>query len=72
MFAAGDVIDAPGPSLGRAASIQGMFVADNIVRAIKGKPLKSFKPGLVNWSIELTLGLVSATLCPNSPGFIDS
>ncbi|KEF52529.1 uncharacterized protein A1O9_11371 [Exophiala aquamarina CBS 119918] len=57
IFAAGDVIDAPGPSLGRAASIQGMFVADNIVRAIKGKPLKTFKPGLVNWSIELTLGL---------------
>lgn len=62
IFAAGDVVDTPGPSLGRAAATQGMFVANNIVRAIKGKTLKTFKPGLMDWSIVLTLGLVSRWL----------
>lgn len=62
IFAAGDVVDTPGPSLGRAAANQGIFVADNIVRAIKGKTLKTFKPGLFDWSIVLTLGLVSRSL----------
>lgn len=59
IFACGDVIDLPGPRLGRAASYQGMFVGDNIVRSINGKPLKEHKPGVIDASIELTLGVVS-------------
>lgn len=62
IFAAGDVVDTPGPSLGRAAANQGIFVAENIVRSIKGKALKAFKPGMFDWSIVLTLGLVSLNL----------
>lgn len=59
IFACGDVIDLPGPRLGRAASYQGMFVGDNIVRSINGKPLKEYKPGMIDASIDLTLGVVS-------------
>ena len=59
IFALGDVIDTPGPKMGRAATMQGMFVADNIVRMIKKKPLKEYKPTMVDTSIELTVGLVS-------------
>ncbi|KIX03861.1 uncharacterized protein Z518_07414 [Rhinocladiella mackenziei CBS 650.93] len=57
IFALGDVIDTPGPKMGRAATMQGMCVADNIVRAIKQKPLKTYSPTFVDTSIELTLGL---------------
>jgi len=34
-----------------------MFVADNIVRMIKKNPLKTYTPGMMDNSIELTLGL---------------
>ncbi|EXJ90745.1 hypothetical protein A1O1_03849 [Capronia coronata CBS 617.96] len=57
VFALGDVIDVPGPKMGRAASVQGFHVADNIVRSIKHKPLKEYKPTLIDTSIDLTLGL---------------
>jgi NADH dehydrogenase FAD-containing subunit len=61
IFALGDVIDLPGPKMGRAAALQGTFVAGNIIRAIKGDGLKSYKPSPVDTSIELTLGLVCET-----------
>ncbi|OAG34923.1 hypothetical protein AYO21_10927 [Fonsecaea monophora] len=35
MFALGDVIDLPGPKMGRPASMQGFLVAENIVRTIR-------------------------------------
>ncbi|KAK5556514.1 hypothetical protein LTR46_005706 [Exophiala xenobiotica] len=57
VFACGDVIDLPGPRLGRAAAFQGINVAQNIVRSIKRQPLKAYKPGVLDTSIELTLGL---------------
>lgn len=61
-FAIGDVIDLQGPKLGRGASTQGMFIADNVVRAIKGKALKPYHPTVIDSSIELTLGLVSTAI----------
>ncbi|KAI1625351.1 amid-like NADH oxidoreductase [Exophiala viscosa] len=57
VFACGDVVDLPGPKLGRSAAMQGMFVAENIVRAIKGQPLRTYTSGIMENSIELTLGL---------------
>ncbi|KAK5034635.1 hypothetical protein LTS07_000539 [Exophiala sideris] len=57
IFACGDVVDLPGPKLGRAAAMQGMFVAENIVRSIKGQTLRAYTPGIMDNSIELTLGL---------------
>jgi len=38
--------------------MQGMFVAENIVRAINGRPLRTYTTGIMENSIELTLGLV--------------
>jgi NADH dehydrogenase FAD-containing subunit len=61
VFACGDVADLTGPKLGRPAAMQGLFAAVNIVRAIKGQPLKTHTPGIMDNSIELTLGLVSDT-----------
>jgi NADH dehydrogenase FAD-containing subunit len=61
IFAVGDVIDLPGPKQGRPASLQGFLVAGNIVRAIRGKPMKHYAPSILDHSIELTLGLVSQT-----------
>ncbi|KAG9786667.1 Fe-regulated protein 8 [Exophiala dermatitidis] len=57
IFALGDVIDTPGPKMGRAASLQGFHVARNIVRSINHKPLKPYKPSMIDTSIDLTLGL---------------
>ncbi|KAJ9633421.1 hypothetical protein H2204_006971 [Knufia peltigerae] len=68
IFACGDVIDLPGPRLGRAASYQGMFVGDNIVRSINGKPLKEYKPGVIDASIELTLGVGNNVMYINNAG----
>ncbi|KIV95101.1 hypothetical protein PV10_02793 [Exophiala mesophila] len=61
-FAIGDVVDLQGPKLGRGASTQGMFIADQIVRAIKGKALKPYHPTVIDSSIELTLGLGRNTM----------
>ncbi|OAL36649.1 hypothetical protein AYO20_03981 [Fonsecaea nubica] len=36
IFALGDVIDLPGPKMGRPATMQGFLVAENILRAIRG------------------------------------
>ncbi|KIW14872.1 hypothetical protein PV08_07657 [Exophiala spinifera] len=68
IFACGDVIDLPGPRLGRAATYQGMFVGDNIVRSIKGKPLKEYKPGMIDASIDLTLGVGNNVTYINDAG----
>ncbi|EXJ69239.1 uncharacterized protein A1O5_07275 [Cladophialophora psammophila CBS 110553] len=64
IFALGDVVDLPGPKMGRAATMQGFLVAENIVQAIRGKQtktrtvlLKKYTPSMVDSSIELTLGL---------------
>ena len=62
IFALGDVVDLPGPRLGRAASMQGFFVADNIVRSIKGRSLNKYSESVIDKSIELTLGVVSAMI----------
>ncbi|OQV00302.1 hypothetical protein CLAIMM_05819 [Cladophialophora immunda] len=35
IFALGDVVDLPGPKMGRAATMQGFLVAENIVRAVR-------------------------------------
>ncbi|EXJ82728.1 hypothetical protein A1O3_06543 [Capronia epimyces CBS 606.96] len=59
IFALGDVLDISGPKQGRAASLQGFHVADNIVRSIKQTPLKDYKPTMIDVSIDLTLGLAS-------------
>lgn len=64
IFAVGDVIDLPGPKMGRGASMQGIFVADNIVRAIKGRSLRPYTPTMIDRSIELTLGTVSTPFLP--------
>jgi len=68
VFACGDVIDLPGPRLGRAAAFQGIIVAQNIVRSINGRPLKTYKPGVVDSSIELTLGLGNNVTYVNDGG----
>ncbi|KIW59522.1 hypothetical protein PV05_03965 [Exophiala xenobiotica] len=68
VFACGDVIDLPGPRLGRAAAFQGIIVAQNIVRSISGRPLKTYKPGVVDTSIELTLGLGNNVTYVNDGG----
>ncbi|OCT48274.1 Apoptosis-inducing factor 2 [Cladophialophora carrionii] len=57
VYALGDVVDLPGPKMGRAASMQGFLVAENIVRSIRGKKLRAYVPSLIDSSIELTLGL---------------
>jgi pyruvate/2-oxoglutarate dehydrogenase complex dihydrolipoamide dehydrogenase (E3) component len=62
IYALGDVIDLPGPKMGRAASMQGFVVAENIVRAIHGKKPRAYLPTMIDTSIELTLGLVSLIL----------
>ena len=66
IFALGDVVDLPGPKMGRAATIQSFLVAGNVVRSIKGQRLKDYKPSMVDSSIELTLGLVSRCLMSTS------
>lgn len=61
IFALGDVIDIPGPKMGRAASLQAFHVADNILRSIKHKPLKDYKPTMIDTSIDLTVGVVGGS-----------
>ncbi|RMD40577.1 hypothetical protein DV735_g4567, partial [Chaetothyriales sp. CBS 134920] len=65
IFAAGDVSSLPASvtggsstlKMGRAASLQGMTVATNIVRDIKGQKPKAYKLGNLDRGLKLTLGL---------------
>ncbi|KAH8822094.1 amid-like NADH oxidoreductase [Xylogone sp. PMI_703] len=58
IYALGDVAATGGARMGRAASLQGFLVADNIVRAIKGRQLRPYKPiSIIEGGIDLTLGL---------------
>jgi len=58
VYALGDVAETKSLKMGRAASMQAFFVADNICRSIRGQPLKQFRPTIFDRAIELTLGLV--------------
>jgi NADH dehydrogenase FAD-containing subunit len=61
IYAAGDVADIDAAKNGRAATMQAMHVAKNIVRAIRGKELLKYCSNtLIEGGIELTLGLVSS------------
>jgi apoptosis-inducing factor 2 len=58
MFAAGDVIDRNPARNARAAYIQALIAAQNVVRAIEGKPLSPYEPQWMEPAINLTVGLV--------------
>jgi NADH dehydrogenase FAD-containing subunit len=63
IYAAGDVADIDAAKNGRAATMQAMHVAKNIVRAIQGKELLDYCSNtLIEGGIELTLGLVSCLM----------
>ncbi|RMZ74905.1 hypothetical protein DV737_g5620, partial [Chaetothyriales sp. CBS 132003] len=70
IFAAGDVATLPAsltggssvPKMGRAASVQGMLVAKNIVRAIQGKKPQAYRLNSLDRGLKLTLGLNKALL----------
>lgn len=58
IFAIGDVADTGVKKMGRAAGLQGLTVTQNIVRSISGRPMQSYQPGMIESSLDLTLGLV--------------
>lgn len=60
IFAAGDIIVSTGTANGRSAMQQAAIVSNNIIRAIRGRPLVTYQPNiLMEDGIELTLGIVS-------------
>jgi len=59
IFAIGDIADTGATKMGRAAGLQGLLAARNIVRQIAGRSLISYKPGIVEGGIDMSLGLVS-------------
>lgn len=59
VYAAGDVAEAGGYGNSRSTMEQATVVADNIVLAIKGKPLTEYHAQWWEGGIDLTLGLVS-------------
>lgn len=59
IYAIGDVADTGSIKNGRAAVEQAQFVAENIVRAIKGKRSLKYRPQWFEGITDLTLGLVS-------------
>lgn len=61
IFAIGDIADTGAPKMGRAAALQGMVAAKNVMRLIQRKPLEWYIPGIIDQSIDLTLDLVSKT-----------
>lgn len=60
IFAAGEVIDSPGPMNGRSAMQQAAIVSGNILRATQGRPLVTYNTNLLmEGGIDSTLGMVS-------------
>lgn len=59
IFAVGDIADTSAKKMGRAAGLQGLVTAKNIVRKISGQKMIAYKPGVIEGGIIMTLGLVS-------------
>ncbi|KAF2492127.1 putative disulfide oxidoreductase [Lophium mytilinum] len=62
VYAAGDVAEAGGYGNSRSTMEQATVVADNIVLAIKGKPLTEYQAQWWEGGIDLTLGLNKSVL----------
>ena len=62
VFAVGDVADTNAIKQGRAAAIQAMIAADNIVKLIKGQRLRPYRPGLIEHMIDISMGVVCSFL----------
>ncbi|KAK5942020.1 hypothetical protein PMZ80_005972 [Knufia obscura] len=57
IFAVGDIADTGVKKMGRAAGLQGLVAARNIVRRITGRNMMLYKPGIIEQSIDMTVGL---------------
>ncbi|OAP54738.1 hypothetical protein AYL99_11186 [Fonsecaea erecta] len=71
IFALGDVVDLPGPKMGRAASMQAFLVAENIVRAIRADQKRDGKRKETNVNTK-TRATSSPALKEYTPSLIDS
>ncbi|OOF96832.1 hypothetical protein ASPCADRAFT_4875 [Aspergillus carbonarius ITEM 5010] len=60
MYAAGDLIEADGIQNARAAFEQAQVVAANIIRSIKGKTQKEYRPPWWEAATKLTVGLTKS------------
>lgn len=58
-FAIGDIADTGAMKMGRAAGLQGLIAARNIGRQIAGRSLIPYELGVIEGSIDMSLGLVS-------------